>query len=53
MHFLDEYKKEKKQAHVKNKMIENMNVDVFLTQEDGDIQNNPYADYLQKNFLTR
>ena len=32
-------------------MIENMNVDVFLTQEDGDVQNNPYADYLQKNFL--
>ena len=49
--FLRRIQKEKKQAHVKNKMIENMNVDVFLTQEDGDIQNNPYADYLQKNFL--
>ena len=49
--FLRRIQKEKKQAHVKNKMIENMNVDVFLTQEDGDVQNNPYADYLQKNFL--
>tara|TARA_A100001015_G_scaffold141809_1_gene157396 strand:+ start:795 stop:1337 length:543 start_codon:yes stop_codon:yes gene_type:complete len=49
--FLRRIQKEKKQAHVKNKMIENMNVDVFLTQEDGEIQNNPYADYLQKNFL--
>ena len=49
--FLRRIQKEKKQAHVKNKMIENMNVDVFLTQEAGDVQNNPYADYLQKNFL--
>ena len=49
--FLRRIQKEKKQVHVKNKMIENMNVDVFLTQEDGDIQNNPYADYLQKNFF--
>ena len=49
--FLRRIQKEKKQAHVKNKMIENMNVDVFLTQEDGDVQNNPYTDYLQKNFL--
>ena len=30
--FLRRIQKEKKQAHVKNKMIENMNVDVFLTQ---------------------
>ena len=28
-----------------------MNVDMFLVQEDGDIQNNPYTDYLQKNYL--
>ena len=49
--FLRRIQKEKKQAHVKNKMIENMNVDVFLTQEDGDVQNNPNADYLQKTFL--
>ena len=24
---------------------------MFLVQEDGDIQNNPYTDYLQKNYL--
>ena len=49
--FLRRIQKEKKQAHVKNKIIENMNVDMFLVQEDGDIQNNPYTDYLQKNYL--
>ena len=38
MRFLDEYK-EKKQIHVKNKIIENMNVDMFLVQEEnGEVQ---------------
>ena len=45
--FLRRIQKEKKQAHVKNKIIENMNVDAFLTQEDGTVQENPFADYLQ------
>ena len=47
--FLRRIQKEKKQAHVKNKIIENMNVDMFLVQEEnGEVQNNPYTDYLQK-----
>ena len=50
--FLRRIQKEKKQAHVKNKIIENMNVDMFLMQEEnGEIQQNPYTDYLQKNYL--
>ena len=49
--FLRRIQKEKKQAHVKNKIIENMNVDAFLTQEDGTVQENPFADYLQKYYL--
>jgi len=50
--FLRRIQKEKKQAHVKNKIIENMNVDMMLIQDDGDSSTpNPYADYLQKNFL--
>ena len=50
--FLRRIQKEKKQAHVKNKIIENMNVDMFLVQEEnGEVQNNPYTDYLQKNYL--
>ena len=50
--FLRRIQKEKKQAHVKNKIIENMNVDMFLTQEEnGELTNNPYTDYLQKNYL--
>ena len=50
--FLRRIQKEKKQSHVKNKIIENMNVDMFLTQEEnGEIQNNPYTEYLQKNYL--
>ena len=35
----------------KNKIIENMNVDAFLTQEDGTVQEHPFTDYLQKNYL--
>ena len=35
-----------------DKIIENMNVDMFLTQEEnGELQNNPYTEYLQKNYL--
>ena len=52
MRFLDEYKRKRNKAHVKNKIIENMNVDMFLVQEEnGEVQNNPYTDYLQKNYL--
>ena len=50
--FLRRIQKEKKQSHVKNKIIENMNVDTFLIQEGDDSpQANHYVDYLQKNFL--
>ena len=49
--FLRRIQKEKKQAHVKNKLIENMNVDVMLEQGQEKVTNNPYTDYLQKNFL--
>jgi len=50
--FLRRIQKEKKQSHVKNKIIENMNVDMFLTQEaNGEVSNNPYTEYLQKNYL--
>ena len=50
--FLRRIQKEKKQSHVKNKIIENMNVDMFLTQEiEGGVSNNPYTEYLQKNYL--
>ena len=49
--FLRRIQKEKKQSHVKNKLIENMNVDVMLEQGQEAVTNNPYTDYLQKNFL--
>ena len=50
--FLRRIQKEKKQSHVKNKIIENMNVDMFLVQEqEGNLVNNPYTEYLQKNYL--
>ena len=49
--FLRRIQKEKKQAHVKNKMIENMTIDENLI-DGGDVEfDNPYVDYLQKNFL--
>ena len=41
--------KEKKQSHVKNKIIENMTVDENLI--DANDMGNPFVDYLQKNFL--
>ena len=47
--FLRRIQKEKKQSHVKNKLIENMTVDENLI-DAGDM-GNPFVDYLQKNFL--
>tara|TARA_B100001057_G_scaffold424073_1_gene446590 strand:- start:617 stop:1153 length:537 start_codon:yes stop_codon:yes gene_type:complete len=47
--FLRRIQKEKKQAHVKNKYIENMNV--LPDDIGGEEFDNPYVDYLQKNFL--
>ena len=47
--FLRRIQKEKKQSHVKNKIIENMTVDESLI-DDNDM-GNPFVDYLQKNFL--
>ena len=47
--FLRRIQKEKKQSHVKNKLIENMTVDETLI-DSGDFEN-PFVDYLQKNFL--
>ena len=52
MRFLDEYKRKRNKIYVKNKIIENMNVDMFLVQEEnGEVQNNPYTDYLQKTIF--
>ena len=47
--FLRRIQKEKKQAHVKNKYIENMNI--MPEEISGEDFDNPYIDYLQKNFL--
>ena len=47
--FLRRIQKEKKQAHVKNKYIENMNI--MPDEIGGEEFDNPYIDYLQKNFL--
>ena len=47
--FLRRIQKEKKQSHVKNKLIENMTVDENLI--DSNDMGNPFVDYLQKNFL--
>ena len=49
--FLRRIQKEKKQAHVKNKLIENMTVDESLIDGGDDNFDNPFVDYLQKNFL--
>ena len=49
--FLRRIQKEKKQAHVKNKIIENMTVDENLIDGGDDGFDNPFVDYLQKNFL--
>ena len=47
--FLRRIQKEKKQAHVKNKYIENMNI--MPEEISGEDFDNPYVEYLQKNFL--
>ena len=49
--FLRRIQKEKKQAHVKNKLIENMTVDESLIDGGDENFDNPFVDYLQKNFL--
>tara|TARA_B110000503_G_C7143400_1_gene411882 strand:- start:81 stop:674 length:594 start_codon:yes stop_codon:yes gene_type:complete len=46
--FIRRIQKEKKQQHVKHKIIENMNVHMLM---DGDDDHAVYVDYLQKNFL--
>ena len=46
--FIRRIQKEKKQQHVKHKIIENMNVDILM---DGDSEQGVYVEYLQKNFL--
>jgi hypothetical protein len=46
--FIRRIQKEKKQQHVKHKIIENKNVDMLM---DGDDDQSAYVDYLQKNFL--
>ena len=46
--FLRRIQKEKKQQHVKHKIIENMNVDILM---DSDGDQSVFVDYLQKNFL--
>ena len=47
--FIRRIQREKKQQHVKHKIIENMNIDILA---DGtDMDQNAYVDYLQKNFL--
>jgi len=46
--FIRRIQKEKKQQHVKHKIIENMNVDILM---DGDGDQGAFVDYLQKNFL--
>jgi len=48
--FIRRIQKEKKQQHIKHKIIENMNVDILMGDgADGD--QSAYVDYLQKNFL--
>ncbi len=49
--FLRRIQKEKKQSHVKNKLIENMTIDETLIDAGAEGFDNPFVDYLQKNFL--
>jgi hypothetical protein len=50
--FIRRIQKEKKQQHVKHKIIENMNIEAFLTDSMDDASaQSAYVDYLQKNFL--
>lgn len=50
--FVRRIQKEKKQQHIKHKIIENINFDPSIIGiEDNEDLSNYYADYLQKNFL--
>ena len=51
--FLRRIQKEKKQDYVKNKMIENMTIDENLIDGGDGEFDNPYVDYLQKNFYQK
>ena len=47
--FIRRIQKEKKQQHVKHKIIENMNIDIL--GDGNDMDQGAYVEYLQKNFL--
>jgi hypothetical protein len=47
--FIRRIQKEKKQQHIRHKVIENMSVDVLVVGED--MEQAQFVDYLQKNFL--
>jgi len=47
--FIRRIQKEKKQQHIRHKVIENMSVDVMAMGED--MEQAQFVDYLQKNFL--
>ncbi len=49
--FLRRIQKEKKQSHVKNKIIENMGVDALIQESEQGNQSDGYSEYLQNNFL--
>ena len=50
--FVRRIQKEKKQQHIKHKIIENMNFDPSIIGiEDNEELSNYYVEYLQKNFL--
>ena len=47
--FIRRIQKEKKQQHIRHKVIENMNVDILAVGED--MEQTQFVEYLQKNFL--
>lgn len=49
--FVRRIQKEKKQQHIRHKIIENMNIDPSMLGIEDDEELAYYADYLQKNFL--
>ena len=49
--FVRRIQKEKKQQHIKHKIIENMNIDPSMLGIEDEEELAYYADYLQKNFL--
>ena len=49
--FVRRIQKEKKQQHIKHKIIENMNIDPSMLGIEDEEELSYYADYLQKNFL--